>query len=751
MKTTAACLGILFLAATGAAATTFTVTNTNDSGAGSLRQAILDANAGAGADEIHFAIPGSGVQTLSLATGLPAITGPVLIDGYTQPGSSPNTNGPWLPNNAVILIELDGSAAATGSYAFSLLAGGSGTTIRGFVINGWISDGSGNGGSAFLLNNASGCTIAGNFVGVDPTGAVAVRNGGVSVFCYNGSADNTFGGTTPESRNVFSGGGHGGVLVSGTGNLIQGNFIGTNAAGTQAIFNSPRGIGLNGTGPGNNVIGGAAPGAGNLVSGNLGPGIQIFNNSSQNTVQGNRIGTDATGTLPIPNSQAGVAIYDGFSGAASNNAIGGPGAGEGNVIAFNAIAGVSIAAFQGNDSVGNAIRGNAVFANEGPGIDLGEDGVTPNDAGDGDIGQNALQNFPIVSSAAPGGGGTQIQGVLHGAPSASFTLDFYSSPCTSRPHDFLQGPTYLGSTMVTTDGAGDGPFDVVVPVAIAAGDLVSATATDAAGNTSEFSQRLPFTILPATGPAAGGTGVAIAGTDFLTGATVTIGGASATNVVVSDFTHITATTPALQPGTINDVTVANGDGSSGTLKNGFLVDFLDVPPAHSFYSFVTKLVSNAITAGIGGGLYGVDNATLRQQMAVFLLKGKHGLCYTPPTCAGVFGDVPCPSTFADWIEALAAEGITGGCGGGNFCPTNPVRRDQMAVFLLKAEHGSGYVPPACNGDFSDVPCPSPFADWIEQLAAENITAGCGGGNYCPLANSTRGQMAVFLTKTFNLQ
>ena len=93
-------------------------------------------------------------------------------------------------------------------------------------------------------------------------------------------------------------------------------------------------------------------------------------------------------------------------------------------------------------------------------------------------------------------------------------------------------------------------------------------------------------------------------------------------------------------------------------------------------------------------------------MAVFLLKSKYGVCYVPPPCTGVFPDVPCPSNFAPWIEALAAEGITGGCGGGNYCPTNPVRRDQMAVFLLKAKHGSTYVPPACSGDFADVPCPS---------------------------------------------
>ncbi len=154
---------------------------------------------------------------------------------------------------------------------------------------------------------------------------------------------------------------------------------------------------------------------------------------------------------------------------------------------------------------------------------------------------------------------------------------------------------------------------------------------------------------------------------------------------------------------------------------------------------------------MGGGNYGVDAPTLRQQMAVFILKAEHGLCYTPPPCVGTFTDVPCSSNFAPWIEAMANEGITGGCGNGNFCPTNPVRRDQMAVFLMKGEHGSSYVPPTCQGIFGDVACPSNFADWIEQLSAEQITGGCGGGNYCPANANTRGQMAVFLTKTFHLQ
>jgi hypothetical protein len=137
-------------------------------------------------------------------------------------------------------------------------------------------------------------------------------------------------------------------------------------------------------------------------------------------------------------------------------------------------------------------------------------------------------------------------------------------------------------------------------------------------------------------------------------------------------------------------------------------------------------------------------------MAAFLLKAKYGAGYVPPACSGIFADVACPSQFADWIEQLATEQITGGCGAGIYCPDNAVTRAQMSAFLLKAKYGFAYVPPACTGIFSDVACPSLFANWIERLAAEGITGGCGAGIYCPAEPNTRGQMAVFLVKTFGL-
>ena len=137
-------------------------------------------------------------------------------------------------------------------------------------------------------------------------------------------------------------------------------------------------------------------------------------------------------------------------------------------------------------------------------------------------------------------------------------------------------------------------------------------------------------------------------------------------------------------------------------------------------------------------------------MAVFLLRGKFGSAFVPPPAIGIFDDVPPNSFAAAWIEALAAEGITVGCGNGNYCPNNPVTRAQMAVFLLRAKYGTEYSPPPAVGVFSDVSPGSFAAAWIESLAAEGITAGCGNGNYCPNNAVTRAQMAVFLSRTFGL-
>ena len=256
---------------------------------------------------------------------------------------------------------------------------------------------------------------------------------------------------------------------------------------------------------------------------------------------------------------------------------------------------------------------------------------------------------------------------------------------------------------------------------------------------------------PSSGPGSGGASISVAGSGFQPGATVSVG-APASNVVVVSDTQITANVPYRVAGTLTDVVVTNPDASSATLAQGWLADFLDVDQSDGFHEYVAKIFRNGITAGCGSGNYCRNTAVTRAQMAVFLLKAEHGSTYSPPACTGVFDDVTCPSLYADWIEQLSDEGITGGCGGGNYCPGSPVTRQQMAAFLLKTEHGSGYLPPTCLSVFDDVECPSLFADWIEQLYAEGITGGCSTDPllYCPGNLNTRGQMAVFLAKTFHL-
>jgi hypothetical protein len=342
-----------------------------------------------------------------------------------------------------------------------------------------------------------------------------------------------------------------------------------------------------------------------------------------------------------------------------------------------------------------------------------------------------------------------VHGTLDSAASTVFDVDFYANPaCQGRPVLYLQGQEYVGSTQVTTDGAGHAVFDFVLTEVLAAGQPVTAVATDPAGNSSEFSSDLLFVKTNLTGPAAGGTTNFLFGQFFEPGATVLVGGVPATDVIVEDSNNLTAKMPALPAGSVNDMTVQNPSGSSGTRPNAWISFFND--RATSFANDVDKLIVNEITVGVGGGNYGYADNIKRQSMAVFLLKARHGICYTPPPCVGLFSDVPCPSTFANWIEAMANEGITGGCGAGIFCPGAPVRRDQMAVFLMKADRGPSFTPPPCTGRFPDVACPSTFANWIEQLAADGITTGCGGGNYCPTSNNTRGQMATFVVKTFGL-
>ncbi len=641
------------------AAVTFVVNTTADHDDGScaqgvggdctLREAIIAANNTPGADEIRFNIGGGGAQTISPTSALPTITDPVVIDGTTQPGFagtplielnganagivngltitagnstvqglvinrfglsgiSLQTNG----GNQIVGNRIGTDAAGTadlgnGFHGIEILRSpnnviGGVTTQARNVISGNDEDGvniaeqqaTGNrvegnfigtnaAGTAAIPNeddgvdmdsanniiiggvtatpgappgnlisgndddgvefdggfdipgagNATGNVVQGNLIGTDVTGTAALPNldDGVN---FDGGANNTVGGATAGAGNVISGNDGEGVDMDGnaTGNLIEGNLIGTDVTGSQDLGNVDDGIDIDSASM-NNTIGGTMPGAGNVIAGNDDDGVDIADpTTTGNVIQGNFIGTNQNGAN-LGNSSVGVLFN-----ATGSNTVGGTAAGAGNVISGNGSVGVLIAGGEGalgsnvvqgnfigtnqnganlgnlasgveilssNDNLiqgntiafnaagtfdtgvnvlsgtGNAILSNSIFSNEGLGIDLrggteDANGVTENDAGDGDEEANNLQNFPVLTSATSGGGSTNIQGTLNSTADTTFRIEFFANTACD-PSGFGEGQTFLGFTSVTTDGGGNAGINVALPTAVPAGQFITATAT----------------------------------------------------------------------------------------------------------------------------------------------------------------------------------------------------------------------------------------------------------------------------------
>ncbi len=373
------------------------VTNTNDQGQGSLRKALLVSNATPGQDRIIFQIPGEGVQTIRPLSPLPIVEDPVIIDGYTQPGSHPNTSA--TGGNAVILVALDGGLTSGQVSGLVIPVGNSvvqGLAIHSFPIT----------GISLLVHGGN--TIRGNYIGTDASGTRALGNGVDGLFLAD-SSDNTIGGTDPADRNLISGNRSSGIQILGnvpisvgtgpdeqlgtaddetfTGdasrNLVQGNFLGTDVTGTAKLGNVNDGVFINNAS--RNTIGGAGVAAGNLISGNGSVGLQIFGTGATgNVVQGNKIGTDVTGNVALGNARDGV-----FVNAAPNNLIGGDAAGTGNIISGNGFSGVDIA---NAGATGNLVLGNAIGTNFDRTARLGN-------AGDGVLIENTTGN--TVGGTAP--------------------------------------------------------------------------------------------------------------------------------------------------------------------------------------------------------------------------------------------------------------------------------------------------------------------------------------------------------------
>ena len=317
---------------------TFRVGSLLDYGSGSLRQAILRANETPGADRIEFNI-GIGPQTINLKSALPTITDPLTIAGQTQPGF------PAPPR-----IELNGAAAGS---ANGLVIGptASGSIIRGLVINRFHRNG--------IVIFSDNCHVRECYIGTDLAGAVPLGNiwGGISIRA--GASGNVIGGTIPDHRNVISGNFEDGIEVLGpgtTGNIVEGNYIGTSASGSVVLSNLSDGIAVS-DGASGNVIGGTAVGAGNVISGNRSQGLSFTGAATTgNRVQRNFIGTDASGTTDLGNEDGGVLIRGGANGNVIGSMAAGA-AGAGNLISANHFSGVEIRGV-GTDS--NRVAGNRI-------------------------------------------------------------------------------------------------------------------------------------------------------------------------------------------------------------------------------------------------------------------------------------------------------------------------------------------------------------------------------------------------------
>ncbi len=499
----------------------YTVTDPSDDGsAGTLRSIIEQVNNDTTPDTIDFNLTGSAPYVIQLQSALPQITNSVVIDGTSQSGYAGRP-----------IVELNGSQAGGGSNGLELEVGN--CTIQGLIIDQFN-------GNGIQIDQGDDDVIQGDFIGTDSSGTQPAGNNGDGITIQTTSYD-TIGGTTAQTRNIISANGAKGIhfiFGTNTGIVIEGNYIGTDVSGSQKLGNNANGIDMFANASGN-TIGGTAAGAGNVIANNNGQGVEIFGGGSPNNVfEGNFIGTDATGTVPMGNNgwgidtgSSGTVILDnvisdnnsggvhpqaqgiviqgndigtdvtgtqplgnlgpGIDANSSNVEIGGLGSGQGNVIAFD---GPSV--FGGQPGViveygatGVSILNNSIFDNARLGIDLGNDGVTLNHPGGPIYGPNNFQNFPVLSQALTFEGSTIVIGTLNSAANSTYTLQFFANP-TPDPSGYGQGQTLIGTTTVTTDGNGNASFQASFPTLVNSGEAISATATDSSGDTSEFAQDL---------------------------------------------------------------------------------------------------------------------------------------------------------------------------------------------------------------------------------------------------------------------
>ncbi len=423
-----------------------------------LRAAIQEANANAGVDTIVFNI-GSGTQSVLVFSALPAITEPLNLIG-TPPAGAPATQS----------IVIEGSGTGT-SFSTGIVVRAGNSLLRSLTITGFF--------DAMNLNTAGGNKVEN----------CTIQNNGGDGIVINNSPNNTIGAPGVTSNVIIANGGDGIYLTGGgsTGNLILQNNIGIVRAGTDISGNQGDGIFI--AGASNNSIG-ASP---NLIGGNGGDGITItravffsefllLGTASGNLIQGNRIGTDANGTATFANKLNGILLEGANNTTIRQNVIKNNSSGV-SVAPQIILSGLTIPAGRSNFITNNSISGNAEL-----GIELDGRGISFNDPGDGDVGANNLQNYPVLTFAYSTAQGVGINGTLNSTPNMQFPLEFFSNTaCDSSGYG--EGETYLGTTTVTTDASGNASFSFQANLGspLTVGRFITATATDTNGNTSEFS------------------------------------------------------------------------------------------------------------------------------------------------------------------------------------------------------------------------------------------------------------------------
>lgn len=456
MKNILSTLLLSVIALTAANTATYTVINANDNGPGSLRQAIIQANNMPTSDIIVFNIPGAGPHEINLLSPLPAITNEVDIFGYSQMGAFP----PRASSPAIIKIALNGAAAGPGASGFSIT--GNSSYISGLAIYGFDTG---------IIINGNTNVVAGCHIGLDATGMNPAGNafGGIVIT----GQQNRIGGSVHAQRNVIAGNFNGiTVFPYAPSNRIEGNYIGTDATGNTTVpDNGFDGISVSSD---NNVV------VNNVIAGHSSNNVLItlwaagFPLPNGNLIQGNRVGHHADGSFSsFVNNCQGVSLNNSRNTTITEN-----------VIFGNGCQGVLIS---GSAATGNLVSNNSIYGNAGLAINLGLDGVTPNDPGDADLGPNRLQNFPVLESAESNASKTKVKGFIDTPNPATVTIEFYanSAPNASGHGD---GETLIGTASPKSNGKVKANLPPVAP-----GTYLSAIAIDSENNTSEFSLSIAVT------------------------------------------------------------------------------------------------------------------------------------------------------------------------------------------------------------------------------------------------------------------